>query len=66
MARFGAQPEGTGPIFRTALLHLPNTLAPLAGQALAYVQQVHGAQCAAPCRKLGAVADLKLVLTGPS
>jgi len=44
MAHFGAQPEGTGPFFRRAALHL------------AYVHQVHRAQCALPCEKMAAVA----------
>ena len=54
MACFGAQPGGTGPFFPGTVLHF------------ARVRQVHYAQCALFRKKMAAVADLKLVLTGPS
>lgn len=47
MARFGAQPEGTGPFFRRAALHF------------AYVHSVHGAQCALPYKKMATVAAVQ-------
>ena len=54
MACFGAQPGGTGPFFPGTVLHF------------ARVRQVHYAQCALFRKKMAAVADLKLVLTGPN
>ena len=54
LARFGAQPEGTGPFFRLPSLQLT------------CVRQVHGDRCASAVEKLAAVAATSIVLTGPS
>ena len=52
-ARFGAQPEGTGPFFRLPALQLT------------CVRQVHGDRCASAAEKLASVAATSMVLTGP-
>ena len=54
LARFGAQPDGTGPFFRLPTLQLT------------CVRQVHGDRCASAVEKLAAVAATSIVLTGPS
>jgi glycolate oxidase iron-sulfur subunit len=54
LAHFGAQPEGTGPVFRLPALQLT------------YVRRVHGDRCAWAVEKLAAVAATYMVLTGPS